>query len=112
MAVKFVPPRVPLVDVRTGQITREWFLLFQSVFDLSGSGSVPNDELTSLAPASSLDQFLSLIAAQSIGSDQAPPAFSMTMPADNVSPEIGALRDEVAMLRKELDDLRKGVVVL
>lgn len=41
--VKFVPPRVPLVDLRTGQITREWYLLFASLFEgADGSGGVPD----------------------------------------------------------------------
>ena len=40
--VKFVPPRVPLVDLRTGQITREWYLLLQSLFDgADGPGAIP-----------------------------------------------------------------------
>lgn len=52
MAVKFVAPRVPLVDNR-GNITREWYLLFQSLFDSSdGPGSIPEapDDVQMVAP--------------------------------------------------------------
>ena len=31
--VRFMPPRVPLVDLDTGQITREWYRLFQNIMD-------------------------------------------------------------------------------
>lgn len=32
-------PRVPLIDQRTGLISREWFRFFQNLFTLTGSGS-------------------------------------------------------------------------
>ena len=53
MTAKFVPPRVPLVDLRTGTITREWYLLFQSFFSSSGGGLDPDGML--YAPASQGD---------------------------------------------------------
>ena len=41
--VKFVAPRVPLVDIRTGQITREWYLLLSSLFEgTDAGGGIPN----------------------------------------------------------------------
>lgn len=50
MTVKFVPPRVPLVDLRTGTITREWYLLFQTLF--TGSG-LTEDQIQLIAPPDS-----------------------------------------------------------
>lgn len=38
-ALKFIPPRVPLLDARTGLISREWYLFFQGVFDRIGGSS-------------------------------------------------------------------------
>lgn len=35
-ALRFVPPRVALVDARTGLITREWYLFLQGVFERVG----------------------------------------------------------------------------
>ena len=32
-------PRVPLVDERTGLVSREWFRFFQNLFNLTGGGS-------------------------------------------------------------------------
>jgi hypothetical protein len=34
-------PRVPLIDERTGQISREWYRFFLNLFDLTGAGSNP-----------------------------------------------------------------------
>ena len=37
-------PRVPIIDERTGLISREWFRFFNNLFTLLGSGS--NDDIT------------------------------------------------------------------
>ena len=33
------PPRVPLMDARTGLISREWYRFFLNLFQLTGNGS-------------------------------------------------------------------------
>lgn len=35
------PPRVPIIDERTGLISREWYRFFISLFNLSGAGNNP-----------------------------------------------------------------------
>jgi len=46
-------PRVPLIDERTGLVAREWYLFFQNIFILTGSGNNPTtlDELQLAPPA-------------------------------------------------------------
>jgi hypothetical protein len=34
-----VPPRVPLIDDRTGLISREWYRFFLNIFTLTGGGT-------------------------------------------------------------------------
>lgn len=34
-----IPPRVPIMDPKTGIISREWYLFFLNLFALAGSGS-------------------------------------------------------------------------
>ena len=43
-------PRVPLIDERTGLISREWFRFFSTLFTITGSGSgtIPPDVLPPL----------------------------------------------------------------
>lgn len=38
MPSNITPPRVPLTDPRTGNITREWYQFFFSLFNLTGAG--------------------------------------------------------------------------
>lgn len=35
------PPRVPIIDERTGAMSREWYRFFLSLFELGGGGSNP-----------------------------------------------------------------------
>lgn len=55
-----VPPRVPIIDDRTGLISREWYRFFLDLFTLVGSGS--NDtsisDLLVIPPLSNDDVFL------------------------------------------------------
>lgn len=53
--IYFAPYQVPMVDVKTGIISREWFLLFQAMFDRSGgTNGASNDDLEQLT-AEALD---------------------------------------------------------
>jgi hypothetical protein len=36
---QIIPPRVPLIDERTGNISREWYRFFLHLFDVTGGGS-------------------------------------------------------------------------
>lgn len=37
--VNITPPRVEFLDPRTGRISREWYMFFLSLFNLTGSGT-------------------------------------------------------------------------
>lgn len=45
---KILPPRVALTDPRTGLISREWFLFFQSLYNVVGSTETSNTDVTDL----------------------------------------------------------------
>lgn len=45
--VPITPPRVPLIDVRTGTIAREWYLFFLSLYQVSDDNSTGVDYLQS-----------------------------------------------------------------
>lgn len=45
---KILPPRVALTDPRTGLISREWFLFFQSLYSVVGTTETSNTDLTDL----------------------------------------------------------------
>lgn len=45
---KILPPRVALTDPRTGLISREWFLFFQSLYNVVGTTETSNTDVTDL----------------------------------------------------------------
>lgn len=100
--VKFVPPRVPLVDLRSGQITREWYLLFASLFEGSGgSGTTPDpvedQQSTLFVP---LDNRTDALAQEIVET-----------PGQSLAPQLGALEQSQAIVipppdyRAQLDEI-------
>ena len=65
------PPRVPLIDERTGLISREWYRFFLNLFTLTGSGS----NVTSLTdlqvgpPAATLEELNALLPDVAVGNE-------------------------------------------
>lgn len=47
--VRFVPPRIPVCDPRTGMMTREWYLFFQGLMDPNASAEDQDTESYLLA---------------------------------------------------------------
>lgn len=108
--VKFVPPRVPLVDLRSGQITREWYLLFASLFEGSdGPGGLPDptDDMPLISYVSNLDQLPGTI-----------PQEIVPLPDQSVTPLVDAMTLQLADplppsdFSRRLDDIERTIAVL
>jgi len=58
-------PRVPLVNERTGSLTREWYLFFLNLYNLTGTGSnvITLDDLQ-ITPVTNVDQIIDNIVDQ------------------------------------------------
>lgn len=85
------PPRVPLVDERTGLISREWYRFFLNLFNLTGGGTNATS-LTDLQigpPFAQIDEFNAAIDAKT---------------ADLTPTQESAL-DEIAELSKQVEAL-------
>lgn len=103
MTAKFVSPRVPLVDPRTGLVTREWYLFFQDFFSM-GVG-VDDELLPAVGPmvsgdaiAADLEGVRSLIALS-------PPYSSPPISRDDLAPSLPAAitaPDDLSPARREL----------
>lgn len=50
-----IPPRVPLTDIRTGLISREWYLFFLSLFNQTGGSAVSLEDIQKGPPTQDLD---------------------------------------------------------
>ena len=98
--VSFVPPRVPFVDLRTGMITREWYLFLQKLFDPQADLALTDALLLGLSANNGDAQLDTSMQELRQG------PVSVTTPAiDDVAPILGLLRDEIAELRKAIEGL-------
>lgn len=50
------PPRVAFIDERTGTVSREWYLFFLSLFQLTGGSNVSLGDLQKGPPAATVDE--------------------------------------------------------
>ena len=128
--LRFVPPRVQLVDPRTGVISREWYLFFQGIFNRIGgaTGESTTDIVASLfedagssetnALLFTTEQALSqypavhentvLLEGVSRALAQLPPD-TPTVTVESLSAELSAVRDQVSELVKEIQSIRQGL---
>lgn len=93
-ALKFVPPRVPLVDARTGVIAREWYLFLQGLYIRVGGAVAPNNN--------ELDEYLQFDVREA-------DAGELGKRLDDLSTQLSLLPDQspaVAQLRQITDDLQ------
>ena len=98
MTATVIGARVPLVDPNTGVATPIFYRLMQSLFNTTGTAATTSTDAFEVAP---IDQSLTI---QALG--------AVATAANDVTPNIGSLQAEVAMLRAAVDDLRKGLVTL
>ena len=121
MTALYVAPRVPLVDLQTGLANPIWYRLFEQLFNMAGAGAATDAEAFTLMPAQQDTTAFVQLARQddlrpapmqfpAIPDDLSPTPQSFFFAADDVMPVIAALQAEVAGLRAEIDDLRKGTV--
>lgn len=119
--LKSMPPRVPLLDPRTGLVSREWFLFFQGLFYRVGGANGPSttDISSSLfedagsgetnATLFALEQALSqqpVHEAADPGLDQTPS--QPTQVVDQLQSELNSLRELVAEMAKDIQALKQA----
>jgi len=125
-ALRFVPPRVALVDPRTGMISREWYLFFQGVFNrVGGADGVGTSELeASLFEDAGSSETNAMLFALEQDTGQVPPMQQGTpdsvldqTPAryldavDILTTELSELQARMAELVKEIDALKQSVLL-
>ena len=93
------PPRVPLIDPRTGLIDRAWYLFFLSLFNAAGDGGDVNPDVVSLiatydATLRAVNQELQTL----------PPVVNLPAP-DVLTDCCSALEAEIAEMQKQIEAL-------
>lgn len=121
-ALKFMPPRVPLADPRTGLISREWYLFFQGVYDRIGGADGPSttDVSGSLFEDAGSGETNAMLFTLEDALEQVPP--DAPLPADDqdqapryelymleaLTTELNGLRELVSELTKEVEALKQA----
>ena len=110
------PPRVPLIDQRTGLIAREWYRFFLNLFQLTGSGQ-NTTSLTDLQlgpPPTQQEDFTDIIInIQELLTQPAPGTSELQAALDAVRQELQTLPPKaVEELQQQLNTLRQEVQTL
>ena len=95
MSIKFVPPRVPLVEAGTNLIAREWYRFFADFFTATQTVTTPDD--FGVQPDAGADV---LAALYQLGVDTGQQLGNSDLAA------------RVAVLERAIDSLRSGQAVL
>lgn len=113
-AISFVPPRVPICDTSTGEITREWFLFLRAIFERAGGsmGESTTDLQTSMFEDAGIEEAKSTLYALAQDTAQAPPVMADVDQSDDALLAIVCgLQDSVAELAKEIQALKQGATL-
>lgn len=110
MTALYIGARVPVVDPRTGIANPIWYRFLSSLFSTAGDGAVSDTNSFEIAPTaenSALDAIHQISSTVDFQQPAASPQYFLS--ADDVLPLISSLRDEIAMLRSQLNDIQQGV---
>lgn len=109
---QIVPPRIPLVDARTGMIAREWYLFFLSIFEITNDSSELLDGLQKIPPALTVDETVSLV--NKAGEDLAPSQSDILAQIDELWKSVSSLHSESSQghLLSRIDELHKDIQAL
>lgn len=88
--VPITPPRVSFIDERTGNVSREWYLFFLSLFQLTGGSSVSLGDVQKGPPPVTVDEINHAI--DNRGND--------------LEPGQDGLLDQIAQLAQQVQDLQ------
>lgn len=106
--LKFVPPRVPLADPRTGLISREWYLFFQGVYNRIGGADGPSttDVSGSLFEDAGSGETNAMLFTLEDEVKQSPSYEQYVV--EGLTTELNGLRELVAELIKEVEALKQA----
>lgn len=111
--IYFAPLRVPLVDIQTGIISREWQLLFQAMFTrIGGANGLSINDVLALLAEGVQDAGQGPPAIPAIASDDQSPPMVPSIPFGDLLSELYQARDQVGELQKRIQDLQQGPVSL
>lgn len=91
--VPITPPRVAFIDPRSGTVSREWYMFFLSLFQLTGGSTVSLDDVQKGPPMLTVDEINVIV-------DKA---------SENLRPSTESVVEQIAELRKQIEALESQV---
>ena len=91
--VPITPPRVAFIDPRTGNVSREWYMFFLSLFQTTGGSTVSLDDVQKGPPMLTVDEINVIV-------DKA---------SENLRPSTESTIEQIAELRKQIEALEVQV---
>lgn len=99
LSIRIPSDREPLVDPKTGLITRSWFLFFQWIFQrVGGATGDPIDTTEELLAA--VDGLLSA------------PVLAEQEAVESIATDLSSQRELIAELQRQIQSIQSGQVVL
>lgn len=111
----FAPYQTPFVDLKTGIISREWYLFLQAMFNRTGGSTGPSatsdDILQGIPNDLGAAELLALQAGAAQDAAQVPPSIPQLIIDDSLI-NLNEARELVATLLQQIQDLRQGLPCL
>lgn len=111
-ALRIPSDREPLIDPTTGKITRSWFLFLSGLLSRSGgvlgTGDITSDILVPEDPSSEISAAIYSLR-QEVEALPTPAIQITPDPFDSMAADINALREQVAEMAKQIQDLQSGL---
>ena len=89
LLVQITPPRVAFIDERNGNVSREWYMFFLSLYQLTGGSNVSLDDVQKGPPALTVDEI----------------NHAINRAIANVTPAQDGLLEQIAELQKQVEAL-------
>jgi hypothetical protein len=112
LSVQITPPRVPFIDQRSGNISREWYLFFLSLFRSQGGSSISLDDVQKGPPAATLDDISNACCNNefvSVNNEQTNEIAELQKQIEGLAEQPFGLIDEVNQMRQQINDLHQSL---
>ena len=112
LSVQITPPRVPFIDQRSGNISREWYLFFLSLFRSQGGSSISLDDVQKGPPAATLDDISNKCCNNefvSLNNEQTNEIAELQKQIEGLAKQPFGLIDEVNQMRQQVNDLQQSL---
>ena len=112
LSVQITPPRVPFIDQRSGNISREWYLFFLSLFRSQGGSSISLDDVQKGPPAATLDDISNACCNNefvSVNNEQTNEIAELQKQIEGLAEQPFGLIDEVNQMRQQINDLQQSL---